>query len=305
MGVRISPYGLKLNRKVVKMKRPWTIDKTNLANLASFSEKEVQKALNNNMCPFCSKGPFKSVTHHIKYHGVTAKQLRDYFGWIYNHSLCSSEMSEIRSNQAKELLKLGILTPGLKGKKIPKKRTISLEGKRLLSSRSSTTEAKECFKRSMSKVDRKAQANKNTSAQVEARKKGLEEAASWRKENPGYVEQTILKFIASGKAKAVISIPGGLSIRSFRSGIRQFLKRNLDRYEHICLAQYKNEIWLGNKLIDPNVHVGYVRNTTKVFGPYTKKGTSYQYVQIVYPDKSKKGVSLVKYLANEEYYKNW
>jgi hypothetical protein len=60
--------------------------------------KAVRRAIATQTCPWCGRGPWKSLAHHTqRAHGVTAWELREMAGWSDRHRpvpTCSPESSD-------------------------------------------------------------------------------------------------------------------------------------------------------------------------------------------------------------------
>jgi hypothetical protein len=56
---------------------------------------EIREYISAGICPFCERGPFRSLAHHVNpTHGVDKYQLRDMAGYTMDQPLCSEEVSE-------------------------------------------------------------------------------------------------------------------------------------------------------------------------------------------------------------------
>src|SRR5215203_2556663 len=74
------------------------------------SEEEIRAALLERICPFCGKGPYKSIAIHVSHsHGIDRRTLRDMAGITYETKLTDPELSQKFSKSAKATIgsKLG------------------------------------------------------------------------------------------------------------------------------------------------------------------------------------------------------
>lgn len=91
-------------QKAENQKRGWHAPPGQFGPVApTFSPEVVKAHLDQQLCPWCGRGPFKVVALHVSQtHGIGRKELRDLAGLKANDSICSDEVSKHRRQLALE-----------------------------------------------------------------------------------------------------------------------------------------------------------------------------------------------------------
>lgn len=91
-------------RKAENQKRGWHAPPGQYGPVApTFSPEVVRAHIEQQLCPWCGRGPFQVVALHISQtHGIGKKELRDLAGLKSNDSICAPGYSEVRKRLAVE-----------------------------------------------------------------------------------------------------------------------------------------------------------------------------------------------------------
>lgn len=113
---RLLPLLMSKSPRVLKHTRGENANKIESANrrrhpnagafgpqVPTFSPDYVHGYLDQQLCPWCGRGPFKVVALHVaQVHGIGRKELRDLAGLKSNDSICSKEFSDGARSRAVE-----------------------------------------------------------------------------------------------------------------------------------------------------------------------------------------------------------